>query len=158
MFSFTASQVVAPRRIMERRRKKMFWIYFPWPRVICMSAFWGGSLSHTHALNSHARFSGRTLLHSCKSWSLKLTLHPFCLFQNNDAVRPSSYQNTCQVLVPKELPLPVFQGTSFTSWLHTSILFLLLAQNNLIPVVQRFIYTKQRKALWVVSSFVMVCD
>lgn len=41
---FTASQVVAPRRTMLRR-KRMYWTYFLWRRAICMSAFSGGSLS-----------------------------------------------------------------------------------------------------------------
>lgn len=58
---------------------------------------------------------------------LKLLPHfPFFIFhffQNNDAVCPSAYQNTCQVLVPKELPLPVFQGISFAPRLFINILF-----------------------------------
>lgn len=46
----------------------------------------------------------------------------FPCFQNNDAVRPSAYQNTCQVLVPEELPLPVFQGISLAPRLFTNTL------------------------------------
>lgn len=54
-------------------------------------------------------------------------------FQNNDAVRPSAYQNTCQVLVPKELPLSVVQGMSpisrfFTFGFHLLLLTALLRE------------------------------
>lgn len=57
------------------------------------------------------------MLHWCRNRFP--TLHSF---QNNDAVRPSAYQNTCQVLVPKELPLPVLQGISLAPSLSANIL------------------------------------
>lgn len=59
---------------------------------------------------------------------LKLIL--FCLFQNNDVVRPPAHQHTCQVLVPQELPFSLFQGS------HDSIqasCFSMLVQNNFFP-------------------------
>lgn len=55
-------------------------------------------------------------------WCLKLIFHSLCLFQDNDAVRTSSYQNPGQVLVPQELPLSIFQGTSWLlTWLHNLV-------------------------------------
>lgn len=59
------------------------------------------------------------------------------LFQNNDAVRPSAYQNTCQVLVSQELSLPFIQGTCLALWLHTNIQFFLPVHKNLTPVLKR---------------------
>lgn len=89
--------------------------------------------------------------------SRSYTLHPFFFspdpethlsiflsgFQNNDAVCPPAYQNTCQVLVPQELPLPVVQGTSLTSPLQTSIsLLAAVSKNNVITPLQSFTYLK----------------
>lgn len=68
-------------------------------------------------------------LHSvtCLLWRLafllaqifKLILHSVCLCQDNDAVCPSTYQNTRQVLVPQELPVTIVQGIS--PWLSVRI-------------------------------------
>lgn len=75
---------------------------------------WDASCSQTNT-HAYCYFLGR--IHYCPlspNTETRLSLF-MCLFQNNDAVRPSAYQNTCQVLVPQELPLPVFQGISLTS-------------------------------------------
>lgn len=70
------------------------------------------SQTHTH---TDSYFPGSTHYFPLSA-NPKTHLSPFVsLFQNNDAVCPSAYQNTCQVLVPQELPLPVFQGTSHNS-------------------------------------------
>lgn len=105
---------------------------------------WDTLCSQTHT-RSDSYFPGR-------SANPKTHLSPFvCLFQNNDAVCPSAYQNTCQVLVPQELPLPIFQGTSHTSWPDDT--FLLVKNNKITDLLS---YNKNILLL-LANCFVLHC-
>lgn len=75
-------------------------------------------------------FTGPTHYNPLKSSNL----FSFCLFQNNDVVCPPAHQHTCQVLVPQELPLSLFQGS------HDSIQATCFS--TLVLSWYRFIYTE----------------